>query len=602
MPVDCPPVFFADVGEVDCFRIQVPERHEAPSGTVITLFVSILRATADPRPDPVVYLAGGPGATAAEAARDLAASSLRAARDIILFEQRGTALAEPYLGCPALDQWEIFFSLDPSTDASFVETIGSAATNCADAHEANGTDLGAYTTVASAQDLELVREALGIETWNLYGGSYGTRLGLEVLRRNPDSVRSAVLDSVDPPGGPRIVDRTPNLASALDALANACADDAPCANRFGDFHVLLDRAFERWRSAPTEVYAPYSDDASTTVLVDAGAVASLVYSTLAYDPGSLPLLLEQLAEGDATIFELNDLRPGIQSEGLRLSIECAESQPSNDEVERNDASQPELALAFRRFPEPVACARWPVEPGESNVIVPVESDVPVLLISGAVDPMTPPSSAELAARTLTNARHHVVAAGGHGAGFGDSCAIEVRDAFVEDPGATSPGCTSNPSFLTDVVRHEPMADAWRAAFAPPLPRPSSLPMAAAIGIGLVLVLVGTLVALVRGARGRALLAVAATSAILLGVGGLIAWMWLSQPPIVSMVGLPAALGWLPWVTAAASALGILTVGVLVIAAIRGRRRRRRVLLVASAIPVVAATWLLVANGLAVPFA
>jgi len=602
---ECPPVFFADAGDVDCYRIEVPERHESPNEASITLFVSILRSDADgPLRDPVVYLAGGPGATAAEAATLLAGSSIRATRDIILFEQRGTALTEPYLGCPALDMWETIFAADPNTDASFVETIGSAATNCADAHEDGGTDLGAYTTVASAEDLELVREALGVDTWNLYGGSYGTRLALEVLRRHPESVRSAVLDSLDPPGAPRIENRTPNLVSAFDAIAAACATDAPCAARFGDLGALLHRALDRWRAAPTTVYAFYSDDAQTNVLVDPGAVASLVYSSLAADPGGLPLLLEQLANGDTTILELTDLRPGIVSEGMRLSIECAETLPAIDgsELERNDASEPDLALAFRRFPEPVACANWPVVPADVAATAPVETDVPVLLISGAMDPITPPSTAELAARTLTDARHHVVAGGGHGAGFVDPCAIEIRDAFLEDPRAPSPSCESTPAFLTDVVRHEPMAAAWRSVFASRPPRPSPLPAIAVVGIGLVLGLVGTVVAFVRGARGRAIWAVAFALGVLLATGGLLAWVWLSHPPVVGMVGLPSAFGWLPWATTVAAALGIVTVGVLAIAAVRGRRRRRRFLLLTSAIPVAAATWLLIANGLAVPFA
>ncbi len=605
MPTDCPPVFFADAGEVDCFRIQVPERHESPNGTSITLFVSILRATADdPRPDPVVYLAGGPGATAAEAASLLAGSSLRATRDIILFEQRGTALVDPYLGCPGLDMWEIVFSADPSTDESFIETIGTAARNCADAHEAAGTDLSAYTTAASATDLELVRETLGIERWNLYGGSYGTRLALEVLRSHGETVRSAVLDSVDPPGAPRTVTRTPNLAGAFDGLAVACSADGACSRRFGDLESLLQRALDRWRAAPTTVFAFYSDDAQTNVLVDPGAVASLVYSSLAGDPGGLPLLLEQLARGDTTILELTDLRPGIVSEGMRLSIECAESIPFIDgqELERNDASAPDLALAFRRFPEPAACPRWPVSRAEGDAVAQVDSDVPVLLVSGAVDPITPPSSAELAARTLSNARHHVVPGGGHGAGFADPCAIEVRDAFLEDPRAPSPSCDSTPTFLTDVVRHEPMAAAWRSVFASRPPRPSPLPAIAVVGIGLVLGFVGTLVAVVRGARGRAIWAVASGSAALLATGGFLAWLWLSHPPVVGMVGLPSPFGWAPWITSAASALGLATIAVLAIAAARARRRRRRLGLLASAVPVAAATWLLVANGLAWPFA
>src|SRR5918996_512288 len=96
---ECPAALVAGLGTVDCFTISVPERHDVPDGREISLFVSILRSTsAVPSPDPVVYLAGGPGAPAIEVAPLLAESTLRATRDVILLEQRGTALADPYLG------------------------------------------------------------------------------------------------------------------------------------------------------------------------------------------------------------------------------------------------------------------------------------------------------------------------------------------------------------------------------------------------------------------------------------------------------------------------------------------------------------------------
>lgn len=600
--VDCPPAFFADAGEVDCMTIVVPERHADPDGTSISLFVAVLRARSDnPAADPVVYLAGGPGATAAEAAQYLAASAMRERRDIILFEQRGTLLTDPYLGCPALDQQEVLFGADPGMPERFADVIGASAGACATAHEAAGTDLDAYTTTASVEDLELVRQALGVERWNLYGGSYGTRLALEVLRRHPETVRAAVLDSVDAPGGPRYVERTPNLALAFAAAAEACATDAACATRYGDLELLLDRALDRWRDSPTTVYAFYTDDAQTSFLVDEGAVASLVYSQLATDPASLPLALERLAVGDTTLLELQDLRPDLVSEGMRLSIECPEIRAtSSDDQRRRDETDPDLALAFRRFPEPVACSVWPVVP-LAEPITPVRSNVPVLLISGAFDPITPPAFAELAARTLTDARHHIVARGGHGAGFFDPCAIEVRDAFLENPDAAGPTCESHQSFLTDVTPHGPMAEAWRSILAARLPRVSPLPIIGVTGAGLLATLLGAAVALLRGRRSRAIVALALASAVMLATGAVVGWMWLAHPPIVGVVGLPSAFVWVPWALAAAVALGVVSIGMVAVAAVRARGRGR-VLLVAGAIPVTAGVWLLVANGLAVPFA
>ena len=603
--VDCPGVFFADAGEVDCYEVVVPERHDAPdAGGRITLFVAILRAeSADPRSDPVVFLHGGPGAVAAELAPLFAESALRQDRDIILFEQRGTALTDPYLGCPALDVWEAMFAADPGTDGEFAERIGAIAAECAAAHEAAGSDLSAYTTLASVEDLEAVRQALGIASWNLYGGSYGTRLGLAVLRRHPDSVRSAVFDGMDPPDADRIVARTPNLAAAVHALAEACERDAPCSDRFGDLEQLLQRALDRWRTSPTTVTARITDDSVANVVVDEGAVAGLVYSMLSFAPSDLPLALERLAEGDTTILEVTDLRSGLVAEGLRLSIECAETAWSVDgeAPEANDAIAPELALAFRRFPEPVACPRWPVDP-RTTAVEPVSSDVPVLLVSGALDPITPPRMAEQAAATLGDVRHHVVPGGGHGAGLSDPCAIAVRDAFIRDPRGELPACRSTPSFVTDVVAHPGLADAWRAAFtyAPPS-IVDPLPFAAVTAIGLTITLLVCLVAIIRGSRAFATRAIAVTSVLLLLSGGLIGWAWFTQAPIVSMVGLPSVLAWLPVATAAASAFAVVTVAITLVAVVRGGRPRwQRLALTAATVPTIGAVWILAANGLVLP--
>lgn len=607
-PVDaeCPPIFFGEAGTVECFAIDVPERHEMGNGGHrVTLFVSVLRAASDaPRSDPVVYLAGGPGATAAEAAPLLADSLLRETRDIILFEQRGTALSDPFLGCPALDLHESFFAAAPDTDERFAEVIGHAAARCADVFEADGVDLDAYMTTASVEDLELVRRALGIKSWNLYGSSYGTRLALEVLRHHPESVRSAVLDAVDPPDRDRIGMRTPNLAAAVAAADEACDADQACAQRFGDLDVLLERALERWRDEPTLVFAPYSTDAYTELVVDPGAVAGLVYSTLATDPSTLPLLLEQLADGDTTIFELTDLGPGLLAEGLRLSIECAESIARADPsaIRVNDAAHPDLALAFRRFPEPVACPRWPVGPSSASSPEPVSSDVPVLLVSGGLDPITPPSVAAHAARSLGRAQHHVVPIGGHGAGIRDRCAIEVRDAFIADPDAPLPQCDTATAFLTDAVDQPALARAWRTVFAPAPPQiPSMLPAIAVVGGALAAVLIGSAVAMLKGSRSWAVRGVALSAGLLLGIGVVIAWGWLSQPPIVGMVGLPALLGWVPWATPLVACAGVVTL-VFVGSAVTGSgcRRRARLMLAASALPVAAGITMLVANGLALP--
>jgi pimeloyl-ACP methyl ester carboxylesterase len=606
-PAECPEIFFDGLGEVDCFTVRVPERHEAPDPDhQIELFVSVLHSTSEnPLPDPVVYLAGGPGSPAAEVAGLFAESTIRATRDVILIEQRGTALADPFLGCPALDQNELLQSSYPRDEAAFASRIGESAAECSAVYEAEGVDLGAYSTVQNADNVEAVRLALDIEQWNLYGVSYGTRLGLEVMRRHPEAVRSAVLDSVYAPDAQMYRDRTPQLAAAFAAAASACDADSACSGRFGSLDDLLDRALDRWRDAPIDVSAPTGPVSSASVLVDAGAVAGVVYSSLLGDSAMLPLNLEALAHGRTQLIELTAIVPGFNAEGMRLSVECAERIARLDLAAQAvaDASDPDLALAFRRFPELVACPRWPVEAANGSASEPVGSDVPVLLISGAFDPVTPPSAAAAAAASLPNSQHHVVRFGGHSSGITDPCAIEVRDAFLVDPNAgAAPACRTDPGppFVTDVIAHPGAARAWMEIWARRTPWARAPWEIIGVGIGAVcasVLMVGGW-RLLRRKRSTTWLVGMVASLLVLSCRVSMVTLWASSSTAQVIYGLPASFWWLPWLGVVALVAAVAFGAAMAVTWLRRRdpwKERMYLTVVAAADGL--AIWLLASYGL-----
>ncbi len=172
----------------------MPENRDRPGGRRISLAVAVLPAnTLNPRPDPLFILAGGPG-QAASYLGPFAASltDVRKDRDIVLVDQRGTGRSSP-LDCAA-------FRPDDSPEATLELDPVPKAAACAKELAARGVDAAQYTTAAWVADLDAVRAALGYPTINLWGGSYGTRVALEYVRRHPDRVRSIVLDGVAPPG------------------------------------------------------------------------------------------------------------------------------------------------------------------------------------------------------------------------------------------------------------------------------------------------------------------------------------------------------------------------------------------------------------------
>jgi len=230
-----------------CGTITVPENRAQPGGRSIDLFVAIMPAnTLSPAPDPLLILAGGPGqaaSTLAPFAQSL--NAIRRTRDIVLIDQRGTGRSAA-LSCRAFtpdDRAE--FELDPLPKAG----------DCLAELTARGVDPAQYTTTAWVEDLETARAALGYPRVNLWGGSYGSRVALEDLRRHPDRVRSAVQDGVAPPALRITLDVWRTRDAALDDIIAACRTSPACAKAFPDPAATLDelsRALEGGRKVTFE--------------------------------------------------------------------------------------------------------------------------------------------------------------------------------------------------------------------------------------------------------------------------------------------------------------------------------------------------------------
>ena len=179
-----------------CGVLIVPENRSAGTERRIRLPVAILPATgADPLPDPVVYMEGGPGGAALPTAQLLLDMGLDRRREVIIMGQRGTLYAEPALLCPEIDDFNTGPRIgmgydDPKTG----EALAEAAGKCYRRLAGQGIDLGGFNTTENAADFADLRRALGIERWNVYGVSYGTDLALTYMRDHPEGIRSVTLD------------------------------------------------------------------------------------------------------------------------------------------------------------------------------------------------------------------------------------------------------------------------------------------------------------------------------------------------------------------------------------------------------------------------
>ena len=284
-------------------------------------------------------------------------------------------------------------------------------------------------------DLDRVREAMGYERINLWGGSYGARAALVYMRRHPERVRSVVLDGVAPPSLKVPAEFPRTAQAALDLLLEDCAQDPACAAR-GDVAALLDGTLARLERAPTEVTVPFPGERDpVTVPFGRLEMASSVLYAL-YNPftsAALPAAIQAAHEG---IYEplaslgatfAAALRPTF-SIGMSLSVLCAEDVPYFTEAEMDaDARGTFLGEDFANGLHE-ACADWPSGSVPVGYHEAVMSDIPTLLLSGEGDPVTPPGFAEEAAASLSSSLHLIFPEMGHGQ-TPSPCGAAVVSAF-----------------------------------------------------------------------------------------------------------------------------------------------------------------------------
>jgi pimeloyl-ACP methyl ester carboxylesterase len=438
-PAPCP-IEVAPDERIDCGVLLVPENRGKPGSRTIRLPVVIFRSrSAHPAPDPLLFLAGGPGATAVARRRSGKGLPFLDERDFIVLEQRGTRHAEPALECPGINALTAEIAAGrlhgDAARAAFVD----AAAVCRKALVASGADLDGYTSAASADDVEDLRRALGYEKWNLFGISYGTRLALTVLRRHPAGVRSAVLDSVLPPEASFDEGASQNLLRALGVVFDGCAVDRECSIAIPDLRERFARLVAAADRKPLALALPQAPKGGPPVVVRGAQVVDAIYAAL-HDPAAIPHIPRIVSAAAAgRTDELAPLVEGNQgpsrlSWGMRLSVWCAEEMPF--ERPERIAAQLSPALGLGGIDEtttsPEVCRAWGVAPAPAIENEPVKSDVPTLVFAGELDPDTPPDWGRRLLVSMPNARYVELRGLSHGAGS-SPCGTQISRAFLADP-------------------------------------------------------------------------------------------------------------------------------------------------------------------------
>ncbi|MCI4645401.1 MAG: alpha/beta hydrolase [Hyphomonadaceae bacterium] len=556
--------------EIVCGYVLVPEDRSHAESRLIQLSVLVIKSTSEnPELGAIMRLTGGPGGPSLGAGRVRAYQSpanraLREKADLVFFDQRGVGYSEGAF-CRALPlpyQYGL-----PVTPEGF-EVYEREVRRCFEEARARGVFVEGYTNWQNALDVRDIRRALGYETWNLFGVSYGTELAQGVMRVDTDGVHAVILDSVVPQGlAARDLDQiTANgFRSALDAMTQMCRADPACAAEYEDLGARFLAAMAGFAEAPLILENVAPTAGQERIILDGrtigDAVFQALYSHTVY--GDLPALLHVLETRDVETLRtyvdvLGYPLDHAYGSGMSVTINCR-----GGFRQRVDAPPPPgpdgtalLAhIGSTNFARNCAAV---FEASEDPTASPLVSEIPTLITTGAVDPITPPYYADLVLPGLANAQRLDFPHTGHGAllTHWDNCGRDTLIAFFSAPMAaldqTCPKSVSTPDFLVK-LRHTKapyhFARGLQAGRYPIL-------TLTALGILATLVFVFPFTMLARrmdstnsAEYGRARLLTAVGSALsiagcTLAVGSVLATAASHQASLP--VGVPASIGWAGW--------------------------------------------------------
>jgi pimeloyl-ACP methyl ester carboxylesterase len=363
---------------------------------------------------------------------------VRRNRDILLVDQRGTGESSR-MDCPVDDDL---------VEGQYATELTIEYTNAC--LEQLPHDPRFFTTSVAVTDLEAVRKALGYPSLNLYGVSYGTRVAQHFARRYPESTRTVVLDGVVPPQislGPEIATES---QKAIDKILARCAGDDECNERFPNIVGTFAAVLAALRAAPVAVDVPHPNTGRLEETIFGAGEFAVAIRLLAYHPSSvalIPLLVNEAGKGNfvplgsqykMTMITMND----ALSLGMHNAVMCAEDIPFLDKtgIDYESIEASYMGVLQLEALEAI-CSVWPDGLIDPEFKVPLSTDLPVLLLSGDADPITPPRYAEMAAVDLMNARHLIGKDQGHGQ-ISVGCTRRLVAQFIDaaDPSGLEPGC------------------------------------------------------------------------------------------------------------------------------------------------------------------
>lgn len=435
-------ILYLGIKKVECGVMVVEETRGANNGRTVSLPIVIQHAT-DPKPkaDPVIFLHGGPGG-------DIVGNlwlglrkkdRVTTDRDWIFFDHRGTGKSSPSFDCGNA----------PLSDAGITSDAGvKTLSDCMTKYQAAGYDLTQYNSTVIARDIRDLRTALGIKTYNLYGGSYGTRVAMAVMQHDPEGLRAAVLSSTWPPEANATAPLPGLVSRETRQVLRYCAADSACNAKYPNMEKHLDALMTAWLAKPVMV----KDHAYTADLL-AAFLLDEIYSRQGAQ--ALPKTLNAIMGGDYKALDVFEKTQAGYTEGQFFTTLCNEEfsfeNPADlDKIDHNDPIQVATARDTKRFF--AVCKAF--NPGTPDPVEnqPLTSDIPTLMLSADIDAGCPSELSDEAVKRLSHGRNFFFPNRTHTIADSD-CAKKMIRQFLEtaDPNVDATCIkTDQPKFAFDL--------------------------------------------------------------------------------------------------------------------------------------------------------
>ena len=472
-PVVCP--FRGEIeyepGDITCGLLEVPENREDPDSRFIELHFVKLSSRWDKdqdegekdhkdsglapgkRDDPVIYLTGGPGSHVTYYVRRFKDHGLLDHRDLYILEQRGIGFSDDF--CPFYESRNPAMA-DVATFEESQQANLARFRDCARNAQAAGVDLRGYNTIENARDVKALRRALGFEKWNMWGISYGSILAQAYLKEDPEGILAAAIDAVMP-----LDIRESELywriahwyERDLQKMQEICNRQPACAEHYPDISGRVRQAIGSVVNQPIEVEVKDLENYPSGKARFFTDIAGYLPFIFLYEqdnypgfPGLVYAWADAVVQRDEVMFQAIANASGMggfggQSQGMANAIMCidgdaeAQARASKKDILEDPVLGAAIGSAAFWDRRAAQCAELGMAQRPPEQYLPVQTDLPSLIIEGDMDPITPPPNAKAILPGFSNATYVEFPFAGHGPSRSVECAGDMLNLFYDNPTA-----------------------------------------------------------------------------------------------------------------------------------------------------------------------